>query len=114
MLLLCLQGATGHLLGAAGAVEAIFTILALHHVRQQGPLLLEGRLLHAHGINHVLLSMWQGIIPPTLNLGNPDPHFSGNFTPTAVACERAISCAITNSFGFGGTNAALVLALPPT
>lgn len=74
------KSATGHLLGAAGAVEAIFTMLAL---RDQ-------------------------VAPPTLNLHEPcDPDF--DFVPVQ-AKPRTIRCALSNSFGFGGTNAALVLA----
>jgi 3-oxoacyl-[acyl-carrier-protein] synthase II len=70
---------TGHLLGAAGAVEAIATILALHH----------------------------GIIPPTINLDDPDDELDLD-----VAAHKArnldIPAALNNSFGFGGHNAALI------
>jgi 3-oxoacyl-[acyl-carrier-protein] synthase II len=71
---------TGHLLGAAGAVEAIFCIMALKH----------------------------GIIPPTINLDNPDPECQGFDLVPFKAREAKISHALSNSFGFGGTNAALV------
>ncbi|GAB2285225.1 hypothetical protein Dimus_019678 [Dionaea muscipula] len=74
------KGAVGHLLGAAGAVEAIFTILAIH----------------------------QGVAPLTLNLSQPDPVFADGFMPLAASKEMTISAAISNSFGFGGTNASLL------
>jgi 3-oxoacyl-[acyl-carrier-protein] synthase II len=66
---------TGHLLGAAGGVEAIFTILAL---RDQ-------------------------VVPPTINLENPDPACDLDYVPLK-ARERKMDVAISNSFGFGGTN----------
>lgn len=70
---------TGHLLGAAGGVEAIFTILALHH----------------------------GVIPPTINLDNPGEGCDLDYVPN-VAREKKISIAVSNGFGFGGTNGTLV------
>lgn len=77
------KGATGHLLGAAGAVEAIFTILALHH----------------------------GVAPPTINLDNPDPQLLANLVPgTPFALRAGPKMAMSNSFGFGGTNASLLFA----
>jgi 3-oxoacyl-[acyl-carrier-protein] synthase II len=74
------KSATGHLLGAAGAVEAIFCALA---IRDQ-------------------------VVPPTLNLDNPSVETPVDLVPH-TAQEREISVALSNSFGFGGTNASLVL-----
>ena len=71
---------TGHLLGAAGGVEAVFSILAL---RDQ-------------------------VAPPTINLDNPDPECDLDYVPN-TAREMKIDVAMTNSFGFGGTNGTLVL-----
>ncbi|OAY78433.1 3-oxoacyl-(acyl-carrier-protein) synthase, mitochondrial [Ananas comosus] len=79
------KGATGHLLGAAGSVEAIFTVLAIHH----------------------------GIAPPTLNLERPDPAFEGEYMPLSAAKTMQIRAALSNSFGFGGTNASLLFSAPP-
>jgi len=70
---------TGHLLGAAGGVEAIFTVLAIR----------------------------DGIIPPTINYETPDPECDLDYVPN-VARQADIKVAISNSFGFGGTNATLV------
>ncbi|MBF0400086.1 MAG: beta-ketoacyl-ACP synthase II [Magnetococcales bacterium] len=75
---------TGHLLGAAGGVEAIFTALALHHQ----------------------------IIPPTINLDNPDPLCDLDYVPH-TARAAAMTYALSNSFGFGGTNASLLLKRSP-
>jgi 3-oxoacyl-[acyl-carrier-protein] synthase II len=77
------KSAIGHLLGAAGAVEAIFCILAMR----------------------------DGIIPPTLNLDNPDVETKLNLVPH-TAIKREVKAAMSNSFGFGGTNACLILARP--
>jgi 3-oxoacyl-[acyl-carrier-protein] synthase II len=74
---------TGHLLGAAGAVEAIFSILAM---RDQ-------------------------IAPPTINLDAPDVVTRLDLVPHR-ARPRSIKVAMSNSFGFGGTNASLVLTKP--
>ena len=70
---------TGHLLGAAGGVEGIFTALAIYH----------------------------GIIPPTINYENPDKDCDLDYVPN-VARKKAIRYAMSNSFGFGGTNATLI------
>ena len=72
---------TGHLLGAAGSTEAIFTILALR----------------------------DGIIPPTINLENPDPQCDLDYVPKESR-EQEINIAMSNSFGFGGTNAVLIFS----
>ena len=73
------KSVTGHLLGAAGAVEAIFSILA---IRDQ-------------------------VAPPTINLDNPDPDCDLDYVPN-VARPMKIEVALSNSFGFGGTNGSLV------
>jgi 3-oxoacyl-[acyl-carrier-protein] synthase II len=73
------KSCTGHLLGAAGVVEAIFSVLA---IRDQ-------------------------LIPPTINLDNPDPDCDLDYVPH-TAREATVKAAISNSFGFGGTNASLV------
>ncbi len=70
---------TGHLLGAAGGVEAIYTLLAIS----------------------------RGILPPTINYNTPDPECDLDYIPNQ-AKEAKITTAISNSFGFGGTNAVLV------
>ncbi|HYP52950.1 MAG TPA: beta-ACP synthase, partial [Pyrinomonadaceae bacterium] len=70
---------TGHLLGAAGGIEAVFSVLAVH----------EGRL------------------PPTINYVNPDPECDLDYTPNEPR-EARVDFALSNSFGFGGTNAALL------
>ena len=73
------KSVTGHLLGAAGAVEALFTVLA---IRDQ-------------------------VAPPTINLDNPDPACDLDYVPNA-ARRMPIEVALSNSFGFGGTNGSLV------
>jgi 3-oxoacyl-[acyl-carrier-protein] synthase II len=76
------KSATGHLLGAAGGLEAIFTILAL---RDQ-------------------------IAPPTLNLDNPDPGAEGIDIVSGLARPMAMTHAISNGFGFGGVNASVIFS----
>jgi len=71
---------TGHLLGAAGGIEAAFSVLAVHH----------------------------GIVPPTINLDNQDPECDLDFVPH-TAREADIDVAVSNSFGFGGTNASVIV-----
>jgi 3-oxoacyl-[acyl-carrier-protein] synthase II len=78
------KSAIGHLLGAAGAVEAIFCIKAIE----------------------------TGILPPTLNLDNPSPGCDIDLIPHK-ARERKVRNVMSNSFGFGGTNASLVITAAP-
>ena len=73
------KGATGHTLGAAGAVEAVFTIMALH----------------------------DGILPPTLNQTDPDPDCDLDYIAN-VARREQVEIGVSNSFGFGGHNTAVV------
>jgi len=73
------KGATGHLLGAAGALEAALTVMAVH----------------------------TQTLPPTLNLQHPDP-LPTKFKHVKNACQHDVKCAISNSFGFGGTNTSLL------
>jgi 3-oxoacyl-[acyl-carrier-protein] synthase II len=73
------KSTTGHMIGAAGAAEAVFTVLALH----------------------------DKVIPPTINLENPDPACDLDYTPN-TARQVELDAALSNSFGFGGTNGTLV------
>ena len=73
------KGATGHMLGAAGAAEAIASILALKH----------------------------GVVPPTINLTNPDPELDLDYTPNKPV-KADLTIALSDSLGFGGHNGALV------
>ena len=75
------KSSIGHLLGAAGAVEAIFCLLAMR----------------------------DGIVPPTINLDNPDVTTKIDLVPLK-AQKREVNVAMSNSFGFGGTNAALIVS----
>ena len=70
---------TGHLLGAAGAIEAIFSILSIQ----------------------------DNICPPTINLYNPDSECDLNYS-AHTATKKKITQSLSNSFGFGGTNATLI------
>jgi 3-oxoacyl-[acyl-carrier-protein] synthase II len=74
---------TGHLLGAAGVVEAIFSILAIR----------------------------DGVMPPTINLENPDPACDLDYVPGS-ARRAPVRVALSNSFGFGGTNGSLIFRAP--
>jgi 3-oxoacyl-[acyl-carrier-protein] synthase II len=78
------KSAIGHLLGAAGTVEAIFSLLAIHHQT----------------------------VPPTLNLDRPSEGCDLDLVPHE-ARQREVRAALSNSFGFGGTNASLVFVRPP-
>lgn len=71
---------TGHLLGAAGGIEAAFSVLAVYH----------------------------GVVPPTINLDDPDPECDLDYVPH-TAREADIDVAVSNSFGFGGTNASVIV-----
>ena len=74
------KSATGHMLGAAGVVEFIFSALATR----------------------------EGMIPPTINYANPDPELDLNYTPNQAA-QRPVEVALSNSFGFGGHNVTLAV-----
>ena len=74
------KSSIGHLLGAAGAVEAIFTILAMR----------------------------DNIAPPTINLDNPSIETDMDLVPNTPR-KKEINAILTNSFGFGGTNASLIM-----
>ncbi|MDA8232109.1 MAG: beta-ketoacyl-ACP synthase II [Magnetospirillum sp.] len=78
------KSAIGHLLGAAGAVEAIYSLMAINH----------------------------GVVPPTLNLEEPSEGCDIDLVPLK-ARERKVKIAMSNSFGFGGTNASLIFAAAP-
>lgn len=78
------KSATGHLLGAAGALEAVFSILALR----------------------------DGVLPPTLNLETPDPASEGLDLIGPPARRAACDYALSNGFGFGGVNGSVILASP--
>ena len=70
---------TGHLLGAAGGIEAVFSVLAIHHQ----------------------------VAPPTINLDNPSPECDLDYVPH-TARSMKIDAVLSNSFGFGGTNGTLI------
>jgi len=71
---------TGHLLGGAGGIETVFTALAIH----------------------------EGIIPPTINFENPGEECDLDYVPD-IARKADVNIAMSNSFGFGGTNGTLIL-----
>jgi 3-oxoacyl-[acyl-carrier-protein] synthase II len=73
------KSTTGHLLGAAGAVEAVFSVMALHNQ----------------------------VIPPTINLDNPGEGCDLDYVPH-TARDASLNAVISNSFGFGGTNGSLL------
>jgi 3-oxoacyl-(acyl-carrier-protein) synthase len=70
---------TGHLLGAAGGVEAVISLLAMEH----------------------------GTLPPTINLENKDPECDLDYVPN-TARKQQVEVVMSNSFGFGGTNATII------
>jgi 3-oxoacyl-[acyl-carrier-protein] synthase II len=88
------KGAIGHLLGAAGAIEAIFAVLAIHEVTSSAFWL----KLQADRL--------QNTLPPTINIESLGEDFNCNFVP-GEAQQQGVDVALTNSFGFGGTNASL-------
>ncbi|PGH35628.1 beta-ketoacyl-acyl-carrier-protein synthase II [[Emmonsia] crescens] len=75
------KGAIGHLLGGAGAIEAVFSVLAIQ----------------------------ENVLPPTINLDNTTEEFDCNYVPN-VAQEKQVDVVLTNSFGFGGTNSSICFA----
>ena len=75
------KSSTGHLLGAAGAIEAVFSVMAMN----------------------------ENIIPPTINLDNPSLETKIDLVPH-IAKEKEINAVLSNSFGFGGTNASLIFS----
>ncbi|HLX53604.1 MAG TPA: beta-ketoacyl-ACP synthase II [Aquella sp.] len=77
---------TGHLLGAASAIEAVFSIMALQ----------------------------DGVIPPTINLDNPSPECNLDYTPNTARENKNLSVVMSNSFGFGGTNSTVIFKKPAT
>ncbi|KAK3038925.1 hypothetical protein RJ639_027553 [Escallonia herrerae] len=111
------KGAVGHLLGAAGSVEAIFSILAMHYVRTiMSRYHISINLLASNSCTQSVLACPQRsvltvyIAPLTLNLNKPDPIFKDGFMPLSASTEMPIKAALSNSFGFGGTNASLLFA----
>jgi 3-oxoacyl-[acyl-carrier-protein] synthase II len=70
---------TGHLLGAAGGIETVYTLMA----------------------------MYKGVVPPTINYTDPDPECDLDYVPN-TAREAKLEYAMSNNFGFGGTNATLL------
>jgi 3-oxoacyl-[acyl-carrier-protein] synthase II len=74
------KGSTGHLISGAGSIEAAFCLLAMR----------------------------DGVLPPTANLETPDPQCDLHYLPGAAA-QRSVDVCLSNSFGFGGTNASLIL-----
>jgi 3-oxoacyl-[acyl-carrier-protein] synthase II len=75
------KGATGHCFGAAGAIEAIFSLLALR----------------------------DRVVPPTINYEQPDPDCDLDYVPNEARSVAGLEVAVSNSFGFGGHNASIVL-----
>jgi len=78
------KGVTGHLLGAAGGIEAVFAVLAMH----------------------------DGVVPPTANLDDPDDEAEGMELVPHEARKRQLDVVLSNAFGFGGTNVTLVFRRP--
>jgi 3-oxoacyl-[acyl-carrier-protein] synthase II len=73
------KGMTGHALGAAGGIEAVFSLLAME----------------------------RGVVPPTINYQTPDPDCDLDYVPN-IARQATVNVAASNSLGFGGTNATII------
>jgi len=100
------KGAVGHLLGAAGAIEALFSVLAIAKVSS---------IMFVSNAPPRFDTQWpasdwlQDVVPPTLNLEHPDVAADFDFI-TGKARDKEVNVALSNSFGFGGTNSSLVFS----
>ena len=91
------KGAVGHLLGGAGALEAVFSVMAIQDVSD---------IMMLASISRSYTNMYQNVMPPTINLDRLADGFDCNYAPNKPQ-SRKIDVALTNSFGFGGTNSSL-------
>lgn len=94
------KGAVGHLLGGAGAVEAVFSVMAIQDVSD---------MMMLESISRSCANVYQNVMPPTINLDRLADEFDLNYAPNEPQ-SRKIDVALTNSFGFGGTNSSLCFA----